>query len=261
MNDKKVVQKTFFYLSVFIKQEFLNPICEDASRSYPSENPFPVTAQCVRSFSRWSGGVTETEHSILNAYLKLIDSAEHFIYIENQFFITSSLPEDLYCDQKFEVQNRIGLALCQKIIEKKIQGKPFKVYVVMPLMPCFKGDILADGTSSANAIKAVLHFQYSSVCREQKNGNPENDFSMYRRLREGGVENPEEYISFCSLRTSSKAPNSEKLVTEIVYVHSKLMIVDDRATIIGSANINDRSQLGDRDSEVCMVYAIDWEKA
>lgn len=35
-----------------------------------------------------------------------------------------------------------------------------------------------------------------------------------------------------------------------VYVHSKLMIVDDREVLIGSANINDRSLLGSRDSEV-----------
>ena len=39
-----------------------------------------------------------------------------------------------------------------------------------------------------------------------------------------------------------------------LYVHSKLLIVDDEHTIIGSANINDRSQLGNRDSEVCLYY-------
>lgn len=39
----------------------------------------------------------------------------------------------------------------------------------------------------------------------------------------------------------------------MVYVHSKLMIVDDLYTIIGSANINDRSQAGNRDSEVCIL--------
>lgn len=39
----------------------------------------------------------------------------------------------------------------------------------------------------------------------------------------------------------------------MVYVHSKLMIVDDLYTIIGSANINDRSQAGNRDSEVCLL--------
>lgn len=39
----------------------------------------------------------------------------------------------------------------------------------------------------------------------------------------------------------------------MIYVHSKLMIVDDNYAIIGSANINDRSQTGDRDSELALV--------
>jgi phospholipase D1/2 len=45
-------------------------------------------------------------------------------------------------------------------------------------------------------------------------------------------------------------------VTEIVYIHSKLMIVDDRRVIIGSANINDRSQAGNRDSEVQLLNRL-----
>ena len=43
------------------------------------------------------------------------------------------------------------------------------------------------------------------------------------------------------------------LVQEIIYVHSKLMIVDDKYVICGSANINDRSLLGKRDSEVAAI--------
>lgn len=42
-------------------------------------------------------------------------------------------------------------------------------------------------------------------------------------------------------------------VTELVYVHSKLLIADDDTVIIGSANINDRSLLGDRDSEIAVM--------
>lgn len=38
-----------------------------------------------------------------------------------------------------------------------------------------------------------------------------------------------------------------------VYVHSKLMIIDDRVALIGSSNINDRSLLGSRDSEVHLI--------
>ena len=39
-------------------------------------------------------------------------------------------------------------------------------------------------------------------------------------------------------------------MTELIYVHSKMLIVDDRSVIIASANINDRSMLGSRDSEL-----------
>jgi len=42
-------------------------------------------------------------------------------------------------------------------------------------------------------------------------------------------------------------------VSEVLYIHSKLMIVDDRRVIMGSANINDRSQKGDGDSEIALV--------
>lgn len=37
-----------------------------------------------------------------------------------------------------------------------------------------------------------------------------------------------------------------------IYVHSKLMIIDDEYIILGSANINERSMAGDRDSEICV---------
>ena len=42
-------------------------------------------------------------------------------------------------------------------------------------------------------------------------------------------------------------------VSELCYIHCKLMIVDDRRVICGSANINDRSMNGDRDSEIAIV--------
>jgi len=37
-----------------------------------------------------------------------------------------------------------------------------------------------------------------------------------------------------------------------IYVHSKLMIVDDEYVILGSANINERSMSGNRDTEIAM---------
>lgn len=38
----------------------------------------------------------------------------------------------------------------------------------------------------------------------------------------------------------------------MIYVHAKGMIVDDEYVIIGSANINERSMAGSRDTEIAM---------
>jgi phospholipase D1/2 len=68
------------------------------------------------------------------------------------------------------------------------------------------------------------------------------------RLVRAGVD-PDKYITFLSLRTHGVVTSAHgRPTTEIVYLHSKLMIVDDRRLIIGSANINDRSMRGGRDS-------------
>ncbi len=40
----------------------------------------------------------------------------------------------------------------------------------------------------------------------------------------------------------------------MIYVHSKAMIVDDRSGMIGSANLNERSLNGNRDSEIAVAF-------
>lgn len=78
--------------------------------------------------------------------------------------------------------------------------------------------------------------------------------SVVNCLKEHGITEWERYVSFCSLRTHECL--GERPVSELVYIHSKMMIVDDRYVIAGSANINDRSLNGTRDSEVCMVIEV-----
>lgn len=64
-------------------------------------------------------------------------------------------------------------------------------------------------------------------------------------------QNWKKYLKIFGLR--NHAVMSGVPVSEIVYVHSKLIIIDDEKCLIGSANINDRSMLGYRDSEIAMV--------
>jgi phospholipase D1/2 len=119
------------------------------------------------------------------------------------------------------------------------EGKKFKVIVVCPLLPEFDGEL---GETSGTAIETVLHWNYHSMFR--------GEHSLMQKLAKK-VPDPSNYVMFFGLRNHGELKG--KPVTEIVYVHSKLMIVDDKAAIIGSANINDRSMMGRRDSEIAVL--------
>ena len=69
--------------------------------------------------------------------------------------------------------------------------------------------------------------------------------SLIGRLRQI-TNQPEEYLQFYGLRQHGILEG--RPVTEIIYVHSKLMIIDDEVIVCGSANINERSLAGNRDS-------------
>ncbi|CAG8595693.1 23438_t:CDS:2, partial [Dentiscutata erythropus] len=246
----------------------------------------------------WSSGI-KVESSIYSAYQHLIRNAKHFIYIENQFFVTST--ED---DPNYIVKNRIGKSIVERIIKAHQDGEKFRVIVIMPLLPGFEADL---NSGDAGTIRMVMHWQYVSICRGGK--------SILDKIRQADID-PENYISFFALRGYDKIKNKEHnrsvpngsiknkqnetsdesrpshnddistdsysdeqtktslrgirgepgmpasmvdsdpkhtYVTEEIYIHSKLMIVDDKYVIIGSANINDRSQLGDRDSEIAIL--------
>ena len=207
----------------------------DISDKFSDPNAHNVRVQVLRSVDKWSAGQRH-EASIHNAYLHAIESAEHFIYIENQFFI-SSQPGVFY-----KVSNKIMSALAGRIIRAYQNNEDFHVMIVMPLKPEFPGDW---DTDDGKDLRTVSYWNYLSLYSGKD--------SLYSRLGKGGIpqEAIHDYISVYGLRTH--ATLNGRLVTEIVYVHSKLMIVDDRRAIIGSANINDRSMLGSRDSEVAVM--------
>ncbi|PPR05355.1 hypothetical protein CVT24_007969 [Panaeolus cyanescens] len=191
--------------------------------------------QICRSTGPWSMGTTKrVEQSIQNAYLKAIQLSEHFVYIENQFFITSTTVNDV------KIENHIGDAIVHRIIRAHRDGTPWKCCVMIPLLPGFTFPV---DHPDASAIRIILECQNLTISRGPN--------SIYGRLLKEGID-PNEYISVFSLRNWGKM-RGEVLTTEQVYIHAKVCIVDDRLAIIGSANINERSQRGDRDSELAAV--------
>lgn len=109
----------------------------------------------------------------------------------------------------------------------------------MPLVPGFAGEL---DDPSATFPRVIMSWQYKTIIRGEN--------SLLERIGRL-TPNPHKYIEFYGLRNHGVMNDIPQ--TEIVYLHSKLMIIDDKSLIMGSANINDRSMEGDRDSELCLI--------
>lgn len=191
--------------------------------------------QLLRSSCFWSLGLQKHEQSIQNAYIKCIEASEHFVYIENQFFITSCEVDGVM------ILNRIGDALVERIIRAHREHQTWRAVIMIPLLPGFASEVdLQEGSS----VRLITRCQYLSISTGES--------SIFGKLRKVGIV-PEDYIQFYSLRRWGMIGPKKLLVTEQLYIHAKVMIVDDRIAIIGSANINERSMRGTRDSEVCAI--------
>jgi len=190
----------------------------------------------LRSGSRWSLGCQKdhVEQSIYEAYLAHIAKAEHFIYIENQFFISSQQHDD-------QIKNKIVQALADKITECMRQNRTFRVIILLPNWP--EGSLTKDMD-----VQVLMYWELMTAVH-----GPTSLLNRVCRAAYAYSRSPADYLSICCLRSHSVLADGP--VAEQIYVHSKLMIVDDRYVICGSANINDRSMLGDRDSEVCLLIS------
>lgn len=191
--------------------------------------------QICRSSGPWSIGTpNKTEHSIQTAYLYAISSSKHFVYIENQFFITSTTVAGT------AIENNIGNALVERIQRAHNEGTPWRAMILIPLEPGYPMPV---DHPDAGSVRLIMECQFQSMCRGEN--------SIFARLRRDGID-PNEYISFYSIRSWARMADGS-LSTCGIYIHAKCMVVDDRIAIIGSANINERSQRGDRDSELACV--------
>ncbi|KAI8332617.1 hypothetical protein BC941DRAFT_455475 [Chlamydoabsidia padenii] len=296
---------------------FLMPKGEYVAARDESKFKGTCRTQVLRSSAEWSSGI-DREHSIYNAYMECISKAKHYVYMENQFFVSSTTYDRI-------LRNKIGQAIVERIKKAHAKGEKFKIFILIPLIPAFEGDLASADASSA---RTVMHFQYVSISR---GGN-----SIMEKLKEAGIDGTEYIGWYClrnwaknkptaeafddtdkrtdsgtgvehqdgiihdtskSNRSSQPSSSSSKLsqpnglpsrrtplmatdtvvndpiqnsayleaandtssddrkhyVSELIYIHDKLLIVDDRIVLVGSANINDRSQLGNRDSEIAMI--------
>ncbi|KAK6162434.1 hypothetical protein DH2020_002275 [Rehmannia glutinosa] len=251
--------------------------------------------------------------SIHSAYIKAIRGAQHFIYIENQYFIGSSYNWNQYKDvgkNSFHIitpdnmelvcfsmrcytvastdynlihldsiselsklvknpqlcalkallflagaNNLIPMEIALKIAEKIRAHERFAAYIVIPMWP--------EGNPTGAATQRILFWQHKTMQMMYE--------TIYKALVEVGLEDahsPQDYLNFyClgnrealdanDLSDAQPAANNPQGLSRknrrfMIYVHSKGMIVDDEYVILGSANINQRSMEGTRDTEIAM---------
>ncbi|KAJ8565404.1 hypothetical protein K7X08_007980 [Anisodus acutangulus] len=189
--------------------------------------------------------------SIHTAYVKAIRAAQHFIYIENQYFIGSSYNWSQHKD--VGANNLIPMEIALKIAEKIRAHERFAAYIVVPMWP--------EGNPTGAATQRILYWQNKTMQMMYE--------TIYKALEEVGLENsysPQDYLNFFCLgnreagNVENESPGtantpqafSRKHRRFMIYVHSKGMIVDDEYVILGSANINQRSLEGTRDTEIAM---------
>lgn len=190
----------------------------------------PVAGQLARAVPEGS------EASILESYRLGIEQAEHFIYIENQYLIGSGANFG-----EKSIANNIPEMLVRKILEKKQQGADFHVYVIVPMFP--------EGVPTDAGILEVRKNEFETIqyiLRSIGDGW-EDYFSLYFLAQWHPIA-PGNWSS--GDRTARLKAHQRYMV----YVHSKLMIVDDRFLILGSANLNERSLAGSRDTEIACAF-------
>ncbi|KAF6982928.1 hypothetical protein CFC21_001249 [Triticum aestivum] len=217
---------------------------------------FPDNPEDAAKAGLVSGKDQIIDRSIQDAYICAIRRAKSFIYIENQYFLGSSYcwkPDGIDPDDVGAL-HLLPKELSMKVVSKIEAGERFTVYVVVPMWP--------EGIPASGSVQAILDWQRRTM---------EMMYSdIAQAIQAKGIDaKPKDYLTFFCLgnREAKKPgeyqppepaePDSDYLKAQqnrrfMIYVHTKMMIVDDEYIIVGSANINQRSMDGARDSEIAM---------
>ncbi|KAK8472587.1 hypothetical protein PHAVU_002G248700 [Phaseolus vulgaris] len=215
---------------------------------------FPKDVDKAKAQNLLCGKNLKVDQSVHTAYIKAIRSAEHFVYIENQYFLGSSYHWPSY-KNKAGANHLVPMELALKIAGKISVNERFCVYIVIPMWP--------EGVPTSAAVQEILFWQGQTMSMMYK--------IIADALAKAGLSDkyhPQDYLNFYCLgkrepqtsnisSTTNPSENralvaAKKFRRFMIYVHAKGMVVDDDYVIIGSANINQRSLDGSRDTEIAM---------
>lgn len=215
----------------------------------------------------WEAALKENQglpqDNILQAMVNCIRSADNYIYIETQFFISQFGQDRVGAGPKSSAEagitNTVVPVLAERIAFHITAGTNFHVYLVIPVHP--EGPLDDDSVWKQHwmALASISHGSESLINRIKRSltsrNRSEDDWSRYLtvlNMRNYGVA-----VQYARDSHTFDEDFSREIgryvITEQIYVHSKIMIVDDAVAIVGTANLNERSLSGTGDTEIAAV--------
>uniref|UniRef100_A0A453MFH8 phospholipase D n=1 Tax=Aegilops tauschii subsp. strangulata TaxID=200361 RepID=A0A453MFH8_AEGTS len=154
---------------------------------------FPKLVQEAQSQNLVCAKNLKIDRSIHSAYVKAIRSAQHFIYIENQYFIGSSFC--WHSHKNTGADNLIPVELALKIASKIKAKQRFAVYIVIPMWP--------EGIPTTAAVQQILFWQGQTMSMMYK--------IIADALESQGLvdSHPQEYLNFYCLGRRELAATPE----------------------------------------------------
>lgn len=172
-------------------------------------------AQICRTYS------PELDFSIKNVYQVALGNARQYLYFENQYFRYKEFAD------------------LMRTVRRKLKAggwkRDFHVFVVTNVPP-------GAGKAETHAMLAALGKgatmpKYEKLTRES---------TKERELRKSDLDGVNVHV--CTLETSMQTPKGANY--NPIYVHSKLLLVDDVFFTLGSANVNVRSMEADTELNI-----------
>nr|O04883.1 RecName: Full=Phospholipase D alpha 1; Short=PLD alpha 1; AltName: Full=Choline phosphatase 1; AltName: Full=Phosphatidylcholine-hydrolyzing phospholipase D 1 [Spuriopimpinella brachycarpa]AAB70463.1 phospholipase D [Spuriopimpinella brachycarpa] len=217
---------------------------------------FPQTPEEAAKAGLVSGKENIIVRSIQDAYIHAIRGPKISFILKISIFLEALLAgiQRILKMRTSVLCILIPKELSLKIVSKIEAGKRFTVYVVLPMWP--------EGIPESGSVQAILDWQRRTMEMMYKD--------IIQALQANGIEeDPRNYLTFFCLGNREVKRDGEYEPSEkpdpdtdysraqesrrfMIYVHAKMMIVDDEYIIIGSANINQRSMDGAKDSEIAM---------
>ena len=164
----------------------------------------------------------ESDHSILTAYKIALANARNYVYFENQYFRYKEFA-DL-------------LRTTRRKLKQAGWKRDFHIFVVTNV---------PDGSGKLNTyemLQALGKGQLMPTVNKKNDGDSDSDAAL-RKSDLDGVK-----VHVCTLCAHAATPKGVKYKN--IYVHSKLLLVDDVYFTLGSANVNVRSMEADTELNI-----------